>query len=416
MPRSFDVSADSPATVEQVHSAFSDEDYWLARLATMNGSTALESLIVDDDQTVRVATTQDLGRDLVPGIVAKFYRRDLKVRHTETWRPIDGQLRGEINVAVSGAPGSGSGAALVAPTQDGSRMTFEGTVEFKVPLVGGTIESFIAREFARGIPDIQHFLTKWVTSVTETPNSASPYSDAFRVAPTTAEALAGLSMPLLEAMMTQRAVRRVHPDPVDDAVVLKCIELALRAPTGANGQNWEFIVVKDRNVIKKLAGRYRQGWKYSYGGLLRGAGDRDESLAKVIRAAQWQVDHFTEVPVLVVACLRLTVREGRAPYSLMPHAAVSGYWGSIYPSVQNLLLAARAMGLGASLITLPLWGVTRARRILGLPRSVTPCCVVALGWPRGRYGPTTRTPVEQVTHLDAYGNRAWLDAVTPTPS
>jgi Protein of unknown function (DUF2505) len=163
MPRSFDVSADSPATVEQVHSAFSDEDYWLARLATMNGSTALESLIVDDDQTVRVATTQDLGRDLVPGIVAKFYRRDLKVRHTETWRPIDGQLRGEINVAVSGAPGSGSGAALVAPAQDGSRMTFEGSVEFKVPLVGGTIESFIAREFARGIPDIQHFITKWVT-------------------------------------------------------------------------------------------------------------------------------------------------------------------------------------------------------------------------------------------------------------
>jgi hypothetical protein len=163
MPRSFDVSADSPATVEQVHSAFSDEGYWLARLATMNGSTALESLIVDDDQTVRVATTQDLGRDLVPGIVAKFYRRDLKVRHTETWRPIDGQLRGEINVAVSGAPGSGSGAALVAPTQGGSRMTFEGSVEFKVPLVGGTIESFIAREFARGIPDIQHFLAKWVT-------------------------------------------------------------------------------------------------------------------------------------------------------------------------------------------------------------------------------------------------------------
>jgi hypothetical protein len=163
MPRSFDVSADSPVTVEQVHSAFSDEGYWLARLAAMNGSTALESLIVDDDQTVRVATTQDLGRDLVPGIVAKFYRRDLKVRHTETWRPIDGQLRGQISVAVSGAPGSGSGAALVAPTQDGSRLTFEGSVEFTVPLVGGTIESFIAREFARGIPDIQHFITKWVT-------------------------------------------------------------------------------------------------------------------------------------------------------------------------------------------------------------------------------------------------------------
>jgi nitroreductase len=252
--------------------------------------------------------------------------------------------------------------------------------------------------------------------MTDAPDSASPYADAFRMAPTTAEALSGLDMPLLDAMMTQRAVRRVHPDPVDDAVVLKCIELALRAPTGANGQNWEFIVVKDRRVMNKLARRYREGWKYSYGGLLKGAGDRDESIAKVIRAAQWQVDHFTEVPVLVVACLRLTVREGRVPFSLMPHAAVSGYWGSIYPSVQNLLLAARAMGLGASLITLPLWRPGRARKILGLPRSVTPCCVVALGWPRGRYGPTTRTPVEQVAHLDAYGNRAWLDSGSETLS
>ncbi|MGB6209873.1 DUF2505 domain-containing protein [Mycobacterium sp.] len=163
MPRSFDLSAESPATVEQVHSAFSDEDYWLARLATLNGTTALESLNVDDDQSVRVVTTQDLGRDLLPGIVSKFYRRDLKVRHTEMWRPVDSQLRGEISVAVLGAPGSGSGAAAVAPTQSGSLMTFTGTVEFKVPLVGGTVESFIVREFSQGIPNIQNFTAKWVT-------------------------------------------------------------------------------------------------------------------------------------------------------------------------------------------------------------------------------------------------------------
>jgi Protein of unknown function (DUF2505) len=163
MPRPFDVSVDSPARVEQVHAALSGEDYWLARLATLNGSTTLESLIVDDDQTVRVATTQDLGRDLLPGIVAKFYRRDLKVRHTETWTPLgDHRLRGEISVAVSGAPGSGSGAALVAPTPTGSKLTLNGTVEFKVPLVGGTIESFIAREFAQGIPNIRDFTAKWV--------------------------------------------------------------------------------------------------------------------------------------------------------------------------------------------------------------------------------------------------------------
>ena len=79
------------------------------------------------------------------------------------------------------------------------------------------------------------------------------------MAPATSDALAGLNMPLQDAMMTQRAVRRVHPDPVDDAVVLKCIELALRAPTGANGQNWEFIVVKDRRVIKKTGRAIPQG-------------------------------------------------------------------------------------------------------------------------------------------------------------
>ena len=247
-----------------------------------------------------------------------------------------------------------------------------------------------------------------VGDVTDTPNPSA--SGASRVVPSAAEALARLDMPLLDAMMTQRAVRRVLPDPVDDAVVLKCIELALRAPTGANGQNWEFVVVKDARVKEKLAKRYRQAWSIYYRAVIRRVAARDEEMAKTVRAVRWQVDHFAEIPVLVVACLRLGPREGRVPFVPMPHAATSGYYGSIYPSVQNLLLAARAMGLGACLITLPLWSVTLVRRILGLPLSVTPCCIVPLGWPRGRYGPTTRKPVEEVIHLDGYGNRAWLES------
>ncbi|HEU4360002.1 MAG TPA: nitroreductase family protein [Mycobacterium sp.] len=227
--------------------------------------------------------------------------------------------------------------------------------------------------------------------------------------PGTAEALARLDMPLVEAMMTQRAIRRVYSDPVDDAVVLKCIELALRAPTGNDGQNWEFIVVKDRRIKEQLAKRYRQAWKIQRDVVLRRTMARDESIAKIAQAMQWQIDHFTQIPVLVVACLQLGVREGRLPVVRMPHVAESAYWGSIYPSVQNLLLAARAVGLGASLITLPLWSQRAARRALQLPRSITPCCIVPLGWPRGRYGPTTRKPVGQVAHLDTYGNRAWSD-------
>lgn len=215
----------------------------------------------------------------------------------------------------------------------------------------------------------------------------------------------GLDMPLQEAMLTQRAVRRVLPDPVDDGIVLRCIELALKAPTGSNGQNWEFIVVKDRAAKEQLGRRYRQSWRI-YGGIGRYMTRNDESMQKVLRAVEWQVENFADIPTLVVACLR----GSRVPMLPTPPFAQSSYYGSIYPSVQNLLLAARAMGLGASLITLPLWSTTAARSVLGLPVSVQPCCIVPLGWPRGRYGPTTRKPVGEVTHLDRFGNKPWEDA------
>ncbi len=103
--------------------------------------------------------------------------------------------------------------------------------------------------------------------------------------------------------------------------------------------------------------------------------------------------------MIVVACLRGAVR---APF---PPIAAASYYGSIFPSVQNLLLAARAAGLGAALITLPLWSTLLARRALGLPWSIQPCAVVPLGWPLGRYGPTTRRPVGDVVHLDRFGNQ-----------
>jgi nitroreductase len=214
----------------------------------------------------------------------------------------------------------------------------------------------------------------------------------------------GLDMPLLEAMLTQRAIRRLKPDPVDDAIVLRCIELALKAPTGSNGQNWEFIVVKDRERIAALGRQNHRSWSL-YGGIGRIQSRGNESQQRILDAVQWQADHFDEIPVLVVPCLR----GNHIPFVPMPPMAHSSYYGSIYPSVQNLLLAARAMGLGAALITLPLWSTTAARRILGLPMSVMPCCVVPLGWPQGRYGPTTRKPVGEVTHLDSYGNQPWKE-------
>lgn len=94
-----------------------------------------------------------------------------------------------------------------------------------------------------------------------------------------------LSMPLDEAMMTQRAVRKVLPDPVDDAIVLRCIELALRAPTGSNGQNWEFVVVTDRATKAAFARQYRRVWAL-YGGIGRRMARGDASMNKVLDAVQ----------------------------------------------------------------------------------------------------------------------------------
>jgi nitroreductase len=212
---------------------------------------------------------------------------------------------------------------------------------------------------------------------------------------------AKLDMPLEEAMSTQRSIRRLTNDPVDDALVLRLIELALKAPTGSNAQNWEFVVVRDPAVKAKLAHFNRQAWGL-YGGIGRRMAERagDETMKRIIRAVQWQTDHFEDIPVIVVACIK-----GLVP--VWPPVATASIYGSIFPSVQNLLLAARAAGLGAALITLPLWSRWRARRALGLPWSIAPCAVIPLGWPKGRYGPTTRRPVGDVVSLDRYGNRAF---------
>jgi nitroreductase len=212
----------------------------------------------------------------------------------------------------------------------------------------------------------------------------------------------GLDMPLEEVMTTQRAIRRLKPDPVDDALIRRLLELALKAPTGSNAQNWEFIVVKDVRVKAKLARMNRLAFGIYERIGRRGSRD-DPKMLRTFDSVRWQVDHFEETPVVIVACLKGT-------RLWFPSLLVSSFYGSIFPSVQNFLLAARAVGLGAALITLPLWNVFAARRALGLPRSVVPCAVIPVGWPLGNYGPTRRRPIEDVVSIDRYGNRAWRSA------
>ena len=108
--------------------------------------------------------------------------------------------------------------------------------------------------------------------------------------------------------------------------------------------------------------------------------------------------------MFVIPCYRRSLKHrpvGR------PQIAVASYYGSVFPAVQNLLLGCRAVGLGASLQTLPIWQVPAARRILELPRDVNPVCIIPIGWAKGRYGPTTRPPIGELVHFDRYGNRPY---------
>ena len=111
-----------------------------------------------------VGATQYLGRQLLPGVVAKLVPGDLKIVHNETWRPVgDRRVRGEVTISAPAGLGSGRAEAWLAPAGNGSRLRFAATVEVKIPLVRGKVENSIGAELAENIPAIQRFTTAWIT-------------------------------------------------------------------------------------------------------------------------------------------------------------------------------------------------------------------------------------------------------------
>lgn len=162
MPRSFELETTSPASADRFLSAFSSQDYWQARLASMEGG-ALDSFTVDDDGAVSVRTSFRLLSAELPAIVTKLRRGDWELLHSETWAPVDGGgLRGELTLDLRGAPLSGTGSGLLEPVADGSRLTYTATVAVGVPLIGGTIEVLIGNQLTTWLREIQEFTTEWI--------------------------------------------------------------------------------------------------------------------------------------------------------------------------------------------------------------------------------------------------------------
>ncbi len=187
-------------------------------------------------------------------------------------------------------------------------------------------------------------------------------------------------MDVFEAIHTTRAMRRLDPNRrVADADLRRIIEAATKAPSGGNSQPMRWIVVTDPDK-RRLGEVYRR----CAAGLME---DSDEP--KIARSSWYLIEHFGEAPVLIVACCEGLARRP----------------ASVFPAVQNALLAARALGLGTTLTTSHLQDETAVKLILGIPDEVATYCIIPVGYPIGRWGEAVRKPVDQVTYRDTWGNR-----------
>jgi hypothetical protein len=167
MPRSFDIVAEYEGSVEQVHQAYRDEQYWLVRLADSGADDySLDSMDVEADGAIDVVTTQTLRVDRLPAVVTQFHRGDLSFVREETWTPvIDGQATATVKGSITGAPATLIGTAALAPANSGagSRLEFKATVQVDIPLVGGKIENFIGSQLVELLVAEQRFTTVWIT-------------------------------------------------------------------------------------------------------------------------------------------------------------------------------------------------------------------------------------------------------------
>ena len=198
-------------------------------------------------------------------------------------------------------------------------------------------------------------------------------------------------MDLHEAMYTLRAMRRLKTDPVPEELIWKVLDAAIRAASGGNRQPWNFIVVTDTEKKKKIAAWYLDGWNAMYGQIQQAAA-ADDAAARTYRSAEHLANHLAEAPVFIIPTVNAT-----------GVAAVSGMGSSIFPAVQNLMLAARAEGLGTTLTTLYKAHDAEVKELLGVPEGYETMCLIPMGWPKGKFGQGPRLPVEKVTYWDGWG-------------
>jgi len=210
---------------------------------------------------------------------------------------------------------------------------------------------------------------------------------------------------LYEAMRTLRAVRRLRPDPIPADVLHRVLEAATWAPTGGNVQPWRVIVVREPARKQALQRLYAEQWqRYVAGhrGLPAAADDAARARGeRMLRAGNHLAEHFAEVPIHLVFCFNPQLMA--ITDAALPRVSVVG-GASIYPAVQNLLLACRAEGLGCVLTTLLCACEDEVRALLEIPQPWATAADVPIGYPKLRgHGPISRRGVEKMAFADGWG-------------
>ena len=186
-----------------------------------------------------------------------------------------------------------------------------------------------------------------------------------------------LTMSVGEAMFTQRAIRRLDSNrPISDAHIKIMLDAASKAPSGGNAQPTRFLVVREKELIKKMGSLYHEAWWAKRRDEYGWSGWEDIPPDSVYRHAARLADEIGDAPLMI-----LTFSLGKM-----------GVGHSVFPNVQNLLLAARALGIGSVLTTLHPQVMDRVYQLFSVPTDVDFHCCLPLGYPRGRFGTTQRLP------------------------
>lgn len=205
---------------------------------------------------------------------------------------------------------------------------------------------------------------------------------------------------LFATMFSMRAMRRLKPDAVDPALIERILEAGTQAPSGQNTQPWAFLVLRDAAGKRWFGERYDHALRTRFAAALATM-DFTTPEGRTARAALDLAEHMHEAPVLIMVCGKRDWPFAVAPEARVGRAPPS--YGSVYPCVQNILLAARGLGLGASLTTMHQVFEHELHAHFGIPTDYGVVAVIPIGWPRGRFGPVTREPLATRTHYDRWG-------------